>query len=143
MAKILDSSANYIGRLEHGQHSPSLEKIENIAKILDIQAFKLFMEKEKYNLPNRVNLKGWGKMKLNKIFGNNLKYFRFKKKYTQEHLAELTGMSVTYISQLEAGMHSPSFEKIECLAEVLQVKAFEFYIERDFIVLPARVDMKL
>ena len=52
-------------------------------------------------------------------------------------------MSVTYISQLEAGMHSPSFEKIECLAEVLQVKAFEFYIERDFIVLPARVDMKL
>lgn len=58
MAKILDSSANYIGRLEHEQHSPSLEKIENIAKILDIQAFKLFMEKEKYNLPNRVNLKG-------------------------------------------------------------------------------------
>ena len=58
LAKILDSSANYIGRLEHGQHSPSLEKIENIAKTLDIQAFKLFMEKEKYNLPNRVNLKG-------------------------------------------------------------------------------------
>ena len=41
-------------------------------------------------------------MKLNKVFGNNLKCFRFKKKYTQEHLAELTGMSVTYISQLEA-----------------------------------------
>ena len=25
---------------------------------------------------------------LNKIFGNNLKYFRFKKRYTQEYLAE-------------------------------------------------------
>ena len=46
---------------------------------------------------------------LNKIFGNNLKYFRFKKRYTQEYLAELTNMSVTYISQLEAGTALPFF----------------------------------
>lgn len=79
---------------------------------------------------------------LNKIFGNNLKYFRFKKRYTQEYLAELTNMSVTYISQLEAGMHCPSFEKLECLAKVLNAEAYEFYMERKLKNLPARVDMK-
>lgn len=79
---------------------------------------------------------------LNKIFGNNLKYFRFKRKYTQEYLAELTNMSVTYISQLEAGKHCPSFEKLECLAKALNVEAYEFYRERKLENLPARVDMK-
>ena len=38
-------------------------------------------------------------MKLNKVFGNNVKYFRYRKKYSQEKVAELTDMSVTYISQ--------------------------------------------
>ena len=79
---------------------------------------------------------------LNKIFGNNLKYFRFKRKYTQEYLAELTNMSVTYISQLESGKHCPSFEKIECLAKALNVEAYEFYMERKLEDLPARIDMK-
>lgn len=65
-------------------------------------------------------------MKLNKVFGNNVKYFRFRKKYTQEKVAELTDTSVTYISQLELGHHTPSFE---------------FYVKRDFKKLPARVDM--
>lgn len=37
----------------------------------------------------------------------------------------------------------PFFRKIECFADVLQVKAFEFYLERDFIVLPARFDINL
>ena len=44
-------------------------------------------------------------MKLNKVFGNNVKYFRFRKKYTQEKVAELTDTSVTYISQLELDVY--------------------------------------
>ena len=79
---------------------------------------------------------------INKIFGNILKYFRFKRKYTQERLAELANMSVTYISQLEAGKHSPSFKKLECLAKALNVEAYEFYIEKKLDDLPTRVDMK-
>lgn len=82
-------------------------------------------------------------MDLKIILGKNIKYYRYKKGLTQEKLAEILDVSPNYIGRLERGQHSPSFEKIECLAEVLQVKAFEFYIERDFIVLPARVDMKL
>lgn len=80
-------------------------------------------------------------MKLNEIFGNNVKYFRFKKKFTQEKLSELTDMSVTYISQLELGHHTPSFEKLEHLAKALNVEPYEFYFPRDFKKLPLRVDM--
>ena len=79
---------------------------------------------------------------INKVFENNLKYFRFKKRYTQEYLAELTELSVTYISQLEAGMHSPSFDKLECLAKTFEINAFELYTFRDFKTLPVSVDMK-
>ena len=82
-------------------------------------------------------------MNLKIILGNNSKYYRYKEKITQERLAETLYGGANYIGKSEWSQHYPSFEKIECLAEVLQVKAFEFYIERDFIVLPARVDMKL
>lgn len=57
LAELLKVSPNYIGRVERGQHSPSLEKIENIAKALGIKPFELFLERDDFdNLPNRVNL---------------------------------------------------------------------------------------
>lgn len=80
-------------------------------------------------------------MKLNEIFGNNVKKYRYQKKYTQEKLAELTDTSVTYISQLELGKHTPSFDKLELFAKALGVEPFEFYVKRDFKKLPKRVDM--
>ena len=57
MAEILDVSPNYIGRLERGQHTPSIDKVQNIAKALDVLPFMLKKEKENYNLPSRVNSK--------------------------------------------------------------------------------------
>lgn len=57
LAELLKVSSNYIGRIERGQHSPSLEKIENIAKTLEIKPFELFLERDDFdNLPDRVNL---------------------------------------------------------------------------------------
>ena len=81
-------------------------------------------------------------MKLNKIFGYNIKYYRYKENYTQEKLAELTNTSVTYISLLESGRHhTPSFDKIEFLAKALKVQPFELFVPRDNKKLPNRVDM--
>lgn len=82
-------------------------------------------------------------LNLNEIFGNNVKYFRFRKKLTQEQVAELTDTSVTYISQLELGHHTPSFDKLEKLSKALEVEPFEFYVKRNFKKLPARVDMAI
>ncbi len=81
-------------------------------------------------------------LKLNKIFGYNVKYFRHKEKYTQEQLAELTDTSVTYISLLESGRHhTPSFDKIESLAKTLKIQPFELFVPREYKCLPTRVDM--
>ena len=81
-------------------------------------------------------------MKLNNIFGYNVKYFRYKENYTQEKLAELTDTSVTYISLLETGRHhTPSFDKIETLTKALKVQPFELFVPRSKQKLPNRVDM--
>ncbi len=57
LAEDMDVSSKYIGRLEQGQHTPSLEKIENIAIALDIEAYKLFIpDTANHKLPDRVNL---------------------------------------------------------------------------------------
>lgn len=80
-------------------------------------------------------------LKLNEIFGNNVKYFRFKKKYSQEQLALLANLSVTYISQLELGQHTPSFDSLDSLAKALDVEPYDFFVKRNFKELSARVDM--
>ena len=80
-------------------------------------------------------------MKLNIMFGNNIRYFRYQKKLTQEDLAEKCDFSIPYISQLELGLHMPSFKKLEILAEALEIEPFELYVRRDIPKLPVRVDM--
>ena len=57
LAELVNASPNYIGRLERGQHNPSLKKIEDIANGLDIEAFQLFISQTaKEHLPDRINL---------------------------------------------------------------------------------------
>ena len=80
-------------------------------------------------------------MKLNIMFGNNIRYFRYQKKLTQEQLAEECDFSTPYISQLELGLHMPSFRKLEILSKVLEVEPSEFYVKRKIPNLPVRVDM--
>lgn len=81
-------------------------------------------------------------MKLKTILGKNVKYHRFIKKCTQEQLAELLGVSSNYVGRLERGQHSPSLDKIEKLANTLNIKAFELFVERDdFDKLPSRVNL--
>lgn len=57
LAELLKVSPNYIGRIERGQHSPSLEKIEKIATTLGVKPFELFVERDDFSdLADRVNL---------------------------------------------------------------------------------------
>jgi len=67
---------------------------------------------------------------LKTIFGKNLKYYRQKKDLTQEELAELVDVSPQYISRLETGKHSPSFDIIEYLSEILEIEPFQFFQEK-------------
>ena len=61
--------------------------------------------------------------------GKIIKDIRKSNGDTQERLAETLYGGANYIGKSEWSQHYPSLKKIECLAEVLQVKAFEFYIE--------------
>ena len=44
LAERINASTNYVGRLERGQHNPSLAKIELIAHSLNIESYELLMK---------------------------------------------------------------------------------------------------
>lgn len=56
-----------------------------------------------------------------RIFGKNVKYYRFTKKYTQEKLAELVNIDVTFLSDIKRENKGASFELISKLANTLGV----------------------
>lgn len=76
------------------------------------------------------------------IFGKNLKYYRFQKNYTQAKLAEKIGISSTYLSELERGMHSLDFDKMELLCKHLEIEPHQLFLDIQKQDLPRRIDMK-
>src|SRR5580704_9844537 len=56
-----------------------------------------------------------------KLFGRRLKILRKAKKLNQAELAEKIGIETKYLSNLETGRRSPSFEKTVALAKALDV----------------------
>lgn len=62
-------------------------------------------------------------------FGLNVVYYRKKKRLSQTQLAELVDIHRTYVSAIELGKVSVSFDILFRLAEVLEIpphKLFEF-----------------
>ena len=56
-----------------------------------------------------------------KIFAENLRAERAKKRYTQEKLAELADITPEYIARLEAEKYNPTLVVIANLASALSV----------------------
>lgn len=65
--------------------------------------------------------------KLKLIFGKNVKYYRLQKKLSQEKLCELSDISVGFLSHIEIGLESPSFETIAKLCNVLEIEASNLF----------------
>lgn len=61
---------------------------------------------------------------LKECFAINLKWYRINKNYTQEQLAEFSGLTPKYISDLERGKFSPSLGKIESIAKALGIEPY-------------------
>ncbi|MBS1681677.1 MAG: helix-turn-helix transcriptional regulator [Bacteroidetes bacterium] len=59
---------------------------------------------------------------LKTAFGDALRSLRSKKGFTQQQLADYTGMDRAYISELERGLLLPSIETIFKLAKELKIK---------------------
>jgi len=64
---------------------------------------------------------------LRKQFGTKLKKLRKEKDLTQEQLAEASEISVDFLSLVERGVNSPSFENLEKLAKALKVSVKELF----------------
>lgn len=80
-------------------------------------------------------------MDLKKVFGKNIKYYRFNKNLTQAQLSEKVGISSTYLSEVERGQHSVDFNVINSLANNLGIEPYELFVKKTHIHLPRRIDM--
>ena len=64
-------------------------------------------------------------------FGLNVVYYRKKKRFSQTQLAELVDIHRTYVSSIELGKVSVSFDVLFKLAEVLDVPPSKLFDFRD------------
>ena len=60
------------------------------------------------------------------IISANLKYLREKSGYTQEQLAEITGLSVSHISKVEAGLRRVGMKTYISILQALNVEGNDY-----------------
>lgn len=61
-------------------------------------------------------------------FGVNARKYRNQKGYSQEKLAEITGLHRTYISAVERGVRSISLYNIEKIALGLEIPPYKLFV---------------
>jgi transcriptional regulator with XRE-family HTH domain len=82
-----------------------------------------------------------------KLFGRRLKVLRKANKLNQAELAEKVGIETKYLSNIETGRRSPSFEKTVSLARALEVPMSDLFSfgddEADPKILKRRIEASL
>jgi len=61
-------------------------------------------------------------------FGLNVRKYRNQKGFSQEKLAEVSGLHRTYISAVERGVRSISLDNIEKIASALEIDAYKLFV---------------
>lgn len=69
-------------------------------------------------------------MSIRIIFANNIKYYREKKKLTQQDLADITGLNRVYICDVESAKRNVTIDIMEKLSNGLGVKLEKLLIEK-------------
>ena len=68
-------------------------------------------------------------MSLKEIFINNLKFYRKQKGMTQNELTLALDKSYNYINSVEQGKMMPSFDVIENICKILEIKPVQLFDE--------------
>ncbi len=68
--------------------------------------------------------------KTRKILANNIVYYRTKRGWTQEKLAELLSTSSGYVSEIEHEKRNISCDYIDLLANIFEVEPHELLTNR-------------
>lgn len=66
-------------------------------------------------------------MKIQKIVGNNLKYYRYKSNLSQEKFYSQFDLNYRYLASIERGEVNVSIEFLDKLAKVLKIDIREFF----------------
>ncbi|MDR0473551.1 MAG: helix-turn-helix domain-containing protein [Treponema sp.] len=64
---------------------------------------------------------------LKKTLGKNIKFFRFRRQFSQADLAEEAFISVTFLSNIERGNNFPQAKTLCNLADALEVEVWELF----------------
>ena len=68
---------------------------------------------------------------LRMLFGKNVKIYRNRRNWSQADLAEYANISINFIGDIERGKKWPHPETLTKLADALEVRIFELFIEED------------
>lgn len=66
------------------------------------------------------------------LFGKKIKAIRRARDITQEKLADLSGLSLQYIGEIERGRRNPSLTSIEQLSRALDIPMAELFSLEEF-----------
>lgn len=69
--------------------------------------------------------------RLRQILARNIRHLRQERGMTQEDLSFETGISRTYLSDVELGKRNVAVDNIERIARALRVRVEELFVERD------------
>jgi transcriptional regulator with XRE-family HTH domain len=64
---------------------------------------------------------------LKSSFANKIKALRKQRNLTQNELAQLCGISTSFLSNMERGLNAPSFDVLESLAKALKVQVKDLF----------------
>ncbi|MBI5438682.1 MAG: helix-turn-helix transcriptional regulator [Nitrosomonadales bacterium] len=66
-------------------------------------------------------------MKIQHVFGANVRRFREAKGWSQDKLSEMSGLHRTYISGIERGVRNPTVKIVHEIAAALGIKASQLF----------------
>lgn len=82
-------------------------------------------------------------MTIQKIVGNNLKYYRFQSGKSQEKYYEQFGLNYKYLASVERGEVNVTIEFLATLAELLKIDIREFFNpDQSRFITKKRIDEK-
>jgi len=65
---------------------------------------------------------------IREVLANNIKKYRRKLGFSQDKLAELSGISSQYLATIETCRKFPTPEVLECLANALDIETYELFL---------------
>ncbi len=69
---------------------------------------------------------------IKELLGKKIRETRKKEKMTQEKLAELAGIEIASLSNIETGKNYPGHETLRKIAEAFKIPPYELYIFEHF-----------